>query len=60
MASDRPNILLIFTDQQRTDTLSCYDPHGLCQTPHLDGFPQVSTALNSVVTFSLSSTLNTR
>jgi arylsulfatase A-like enzyme len=34
------NILLILTDQQRADTLSCYDPDGLCRTPHLDRFAE--------------------
>ncbi len=34
------NILLILTDQQRADTLSGYDPDGLCRTPHLDRFAE--------------------
>jgi arylsulfatase A-like enzyme len=32
----RPNILLIFTDQQRWDTLGCYGAPQ-CRTPHIDG-----------------------
>lgn len=35
MATDRPNILIITTDQQRTDSLSCYGAGFTC-TPHLD------------------------
>jgi arylsulfatase A-like enzyme len=36
MAGDeRPNILLILTDQQRYDTLGCYGAP-TCQTPHID------------------------
>jgi len=35
MPTDRPNILLIFVDQQRFDTLSLHD-HPTCRTPSLD------------------------
>ncbi|MEM7533724.1 MAG: sulfatase-like hydrolase/transferase [Chloroflexota bacterium] len=31
----KPNIIVILTDQQRTDTLGCYG-NSLVQTPHLD------------------------
>ena len=43
--TERPNILVFFTDQQRWDTCGCYrtvpvahDPHGnpVCMTPNLD------------------------
>jgi arylsulfatase A-like enzyme len=33
--SDRPNILMIVSDQERADVLGCYG--GPCQTPALDG-----------------------
>ena len=33
--TDRPNILLILTDQHRFDTLGCYGAP-VCRTPHLD------------------------
>jgi uncharacterized sulfatase len=36
MPAPRPNILLILTDQQRRDTLSCYGSSAFTQTPHLD------------------------
>ena len=32
----RPNILLLYTDQQRRDSLGCYG-NPLARTPHLDG-----------------------
>lgn len=32
---DRPNILLLLTDQQRRDSLGCYG-NPICRTPHLD------------------------
>ena len=34
--SDRPNILLLFTDQHRLSALGCYGETP-CRTPHLDG-----------------------
>jgi len=46
MSSDKQNILLIFTDQHRADTLSCYDPNGICQTPHLDAIAEQSTVFH--------------
>jgi arylsulfatase A-like enzyme len=33
--ADRPNILLIMTDQQRTDSLSCYGGTAI-DTPNID------------------------
>ena len=39
MALDRPNILLVTTDQQRTDSLSCYGST-FTDTPHLDRLAQ--------------------
>jgi arylsulfatase A-like enzyme len=36
---DRPNILLILTDQHRYDTLGCYGAE-MCQTPNLDRLAQ--------------------
>ncbi len=50
MASTQPNILLIFTDQQRADTLSCYDPGTICQTPHLDSLSEQSTVFQNAYT----------
>jgi len=35
MATTRPNIMLILTDQQRRDTMGCYG-NSICRTPNLD------------------------
>jgi arylsulfatase A-like enzyme len=35
VSSARPNIIVVTTDQQRTDSLSCYGS-GFTETPHLD------------------------
>jgi len=50
MKSDRPNILLILTDQQRADTLSCFDPDTRCRTPHLDAIIEQSTVFQQAYT----------
>jgi arylsulfatase A-like enzyme len=50
MASTQQNILIIFTDQQRADTLSCYNPDGICQTPHLDLLAAQSTVFHNAYT----------
>lgn len=36
MADTRPNIIFILTDDQRKDSLSCYDTDCAIQTPHID------------------------
>ncbi|MGN6682560.1 MAG: sulfatase-like hydrolase/transferase, partial [Devosia sp.] len=41
----RPNILLVCTDQQRTDTLSCYGST-FTQTPGFDRVAQQGTRFN--------------
>ena len=35
MTTDRPNMLLLLTDQHRRDSLGCYG-NAICRTPHLD------------------------
>ena len=35
--ADRPNILILMSDQQRADSLGCYS-NAVCRTPSLDGF----------------------
>lgn len=35
MTTEKPNIILIMTDQQRWDTLGCYGAP-MCRTPHID------------------------
>ena len=46
---DRPDILLIVTDQQRTDTLTCYGGAD-CETPHLDALAERSVVFQNAYT----------
>ena len=39
--SNKPNLLFIFTDQQRADTMSCYG-NDLIETPNLNRFADSS------------------
>ncbi len=51
MATKRPNIILIMTDQHRYDRLGCMgDP--LIQTPHLDGLAHEGVVFDSAYTAS--------
>lgn len=36
MPVDRPNILVLMTDQQRYDTVGAYGLNPICRTPHID------------------------
>ncbi len=36
MITERPNILLLVSDQQRWDTVSAYGLNEVCRTPHID------------------------
>ncbi|MEE2708289.1 MAG: sulfatase-like hydrolase/transferase, partial [Gemmatimonadota bacterium] len=36
MPIDRPNILVLMTDQQRYDTVSAYGLNPICRMPHVD------------------------
>jgi choline-sulfatase len=47
--SDRPNILLIMTDQQRWDTLGCYGNKAI-ETPNLDWIASEGTMFRSAYT----------
>lgn len=49
MPSTRPNILHLFTDQQRFDTIHALG-NGILQTPHLDRLVQGGTAFTSAYT----------
>ena len=33
---ERPNIVVLMSDQQRLDTVSCYGLNDVCRTPHID------------------------
>ncbi|MBT3296824.1 MAG: sulfatase-like hydrolase/transferase [Verrucomicrobia bacterium] len=50
MPSDKQNILLIFTDQNRADMLSCYNPGSICRTPHLDAMVEQSVVFKQAYT----------
>ena len=32
----QPNVVVLMSDQQRLDTVSCYGLNEVCQTPHID------------------------
>ena len=34
--SKRPNVVVLMSDQQRLDTVSCYGLNYICKTPHID------------------------
>ena len=46
----KKNILLIFTDQHRADSLSCYNPSTLCKTPYIDALTKESVVFDNAYT----------
>ncbi|MGL6174493.1 MAG: sulfatase-like hydrolase/transferase, partial [Cellulosilyticaceae bacterium] len=46
----KKNILLIFTDQHRADSLSCYNSNTLCHTPYIDQLASESVVFNNAYT----------
>lgn len=40
MSGEKPNILVLMTDQQRLDTISSYGLNPICRTPHVDGLAE--------------------
>lgn len=44
------NILLIFTDQHRADSLFCYNKNTICQTPNIDKLAQQSVVFSNAYT----------
>lgn len=50
MSEQSPNIVMIVTDQQRRDTLRCYDPNTLCRTPNLDALAADSVIFDNAYT----------
>jgi arylsulfatase A-like enzyme len=46
---DRPNILLLFTDQHRLSAVGCYGETP-CQTPHIDGLARDGVRFETVYT----------
>src|SRR5512140_557590 len=51
MTKPRPNILLLFTDQQRFDTIHALG-NPIIQTPHIDRLVSMGTAFTSAYTCS--------
>jgi arylsulfatase A-like enzyme len=49
MSLERPNIILVTTDQQRTDSLSCYGST-FTQTPHLDALASAGVCCDRAYT----------
>lgn len=49
MSPEHPNILFIFTDQHRVDTLGCYGS-AVCRTPHLDALAAQSVVFERAYT----------
>jgi len=47
--SDKPNILLIMTDQQRTDTLG-FRKETPCRTPHIDSIAENGVSFDNAIT----------
>ena len=50
MPTDRPNILVLMTDQQRMDTLSAYGLNPVCRTPNIDRLAQRGVLFNRAYT----------
>jgi len=48
-SADRPNVLLIMTDQQRTDTLSCIGGSP-CRTSNIDSIAANGTIFENTIT----------
>ncbi len=49
MSNSRPNILLIMTDQLRSDALGCYG-NPICRTPNLDRFAETGMRFDQAFT----------
>jgi arylsulfatase A-like enzyme len=50
MPSDRPNILVLMSDQQRLDTVSAYGLNNLCRTPHIDALAERGVRFDAAFT----------
>ncbi len=46
----RPNIVVLMSDQQRLDTVSCYGLNEVCQTPHIDALAARGIRFDSAFT----------
>ena len=48
--TDRPNIVVLMSDQQRLDTVSCYGLNDVCKTPHIDALAARGVRFDSAFT----------
>jgi len=48
--TDRPNIVVLMSDQQRLDTVSCYGLNDLCKTPNIDALAACGVRFDSAFT----------
>ena len=49
-AAERPNIVVLMSDQQRLDTVSCYGLNDVCKTPHIDALAARGVRFDSAFT----------
>ena len=46
----RPNVVVLMSDQQRLDTVSCYGLNEICKTPHIDALAERGVRFDSAFT----------
>ncbi|MDE2807023.1 MAG: sulfatase-like hydrolase/transferase [Gemmatimonadota bacterium] len=46
----QPNIVVLMSDQQRLDTVSCYELNDVCRTPHIDALAARGVRFDSAFT----------
>ena len=48
--ANRPNVVVLMSDQQRLDTVSCYGLNEICKTPHIDALASRGVRFDSAFT----------
>ena len=48
--AQRPNVVVLMSDQQRLDTVSCYGLNEICKTPHIDALAERGVRFDSAFT----------
>ena len=48
--SKRPNVVVLMSDQQRLDTVSCYGLNDICKTPHIDALAERGVRFDAAFT----------
>ena len=46
----QPNVVVLMSDQQRLDTVSCYGLNEVCRTPHIDALAARGVRFDSAFT----------